>query len=107
MCICGWLVASKDCINRLSAPARLLDQLAPNMEAAPGGTAVDSRSQDVAQQLTEAAKALLRKGVALNVDAWQAALQDDAQSAEELRAFLGSQNVMYEPVWRLATARPC
>jgi hypothetical protein len=75
----------QDCINRLSAP------LPPASESPLPGSDED---------LTESAIALLRNGVALNVEAWQVAVDKEPDASASLKLFFQCPEVVQHRVWK-------
>ena len=75
----------QDCINRLSAP------LPPASESLLPGSDED---------LTESAIALLRNGVALNVEAWQVAVDKEPDASASLKLFFQCPEVVKHRVWK-------
>ena len=119
-------VPLQDCVNRLSAPLRpkrkrgarhcseaaaaatfsgiASDQMLPTQplqsEPSPQVKQTESVPEVLAPvELTEAAEDLLQKAIALNVDAWKAALAQDPASADLLKRFLASPGVLKDTAW--------
>ena len=77
----------QDCIDRLSAP------FPPDF--------LDEQGSDrLAEEMTPAAVALLKQGVALNVEAWIANVHADAEARASLEQFLQRDDVLTCPVWK-------